>query len=177
MFDAPGLGHNNPPEPTGRGGLTTKKFDEDQLQIAFVHLLRIDFREEDLIFTHIPNGGKRDKKLVTRGKNKGKWYSPEGAKLKAMGLLAGMSDLLFFWPGIRIVKNSSGEYIEVPFMECGLIEVKTESPDSRLSDEQKEVRRRVIAMGGRFAVARKYETVRDTLIMWGAKCQHRVTFT
>lgn len=167
MHNAPGIGHNQPPIATGRGGLTTHKFDEDQLQIAMVHLLKIDFLEEDLLFCAIPNGGKRDKKQITRGPRKGQWYSPEGAKLKAMGLLKGMTDMAFWWPNA----NS-----ELPW-ESGIIEIKTEAPTSRLDDDQKVIRDRAKGMRGRWAVARTYEQLRDQLIAWGAKCQHRVKFT
>ena len=165
MYPPISIGHI--PAPTGRGGLTVNKFDEDQLQIALVHLLRLDFKEEDLLFCAIPNGGKRDKKQITRGKNKGKWYSPEGQKLKAMGMLAGMTDMAFWWPN-----NDPSLH-----WQSGIIEIKTEAPESRLSDDQKVIRDRAWKMKGHWAVVRTYEALRDQLVAWGAKCQYRVNFT
>ncbi len=132
-------------------GVYVPVVEEDQLQIKIVYMMKIDFLEEDLMFCHCPNGGNRSAR--------------EGAKLKAMGVLAGISDLLCWWPALR-----QGEL----FMESGLIELKTESITSVLSEEQKIIRKRVQAMNGKFAVARNYQTVRDTLIEWGVKCQKKI---
>lgn len=136
-------------------GVYVPVMEEDQLQIRIVHMMKIDFLPEDLMFCHCPNGGNRHVK--------------EAMKLKAMGVLPGMSDLLCWWPAIR-----GEEWRGEPFMDSGLIELKTESVTSVLSDEQKAVRKRVVAMNGKFAVARNYQTVRDTLIGWGVRCQRKI---
>lgn len=135
------------------GGSPVKKQKcETKLQINIVYMLRLDFLEEDLIFYHVPNGGE-----LTPAKL---------GKLKAMGMLNGMSDLVFMW---QVGSGHNG------WMESGLIEIKTDT--GTLSDDQRTIRRRVQAMNGKYAVARCYETVRDTLIAWGVPCQHKVKFT
>jgi hypothetical protein len=55
---------------------------EAQLQIALVEHLRWRAKP-DVIYFHVPNGGLRNK--------------AEAAKLKAMGTLPGVSDLIFVW--------------------------------------------------------------------------------
>lgn len=143
------------------------KIKETPLQIQIVHALRLDFLPEDLTFTHCPSGGKRDKRTNQRT---GQEYSPEGRKLKAMGLLPGVPDLLFWWP---IAVEEDGKAFT--WMDSGFIEIKTSVGE--LSPEQIEFLQRVKAMGAKYAVARDYETVRDALISWGVKCQNRVKLT
>lgn len=140
------------------------KIKETPLQMGMVDLLRLDFLPEDLLFTSTANGAVLPTRINTRT---GQRYSPEGRKLKRMGLLAGITDFLFWW---AIVIEENG--VQTLWMDCGFIEVKTK--DGVLSDDQIEVRRRVKAMGGKHAVVRTYEQLRDQLIAWGAKCQHRV---
>jgi len=55
---------------------------EYQIQIALVTRLKLMVRK-DVLFFHCPNGEIRDKRTA--------------AKLKAMGVLPGVADLLFFW--------------------------------------------------------------------------------
>lgn len=131
------------------------KIKESQLHIQILHLLRLDFAEDDLLVFHCPNGGVRDKR--------------EAAKLKAMGVLPGVADLICHWP----VKAEIDGFVGL-LMETGYIEIKT--PDGYLSPEQGRFRNQVTAMGGRYFVARSYEQARDKLIKWGAKCSHRVNF-
>lgn len=135
---------------------------ETPLQIDMVAILRLDFAEEDLMFTATLNGANLPK---IRLKN-GEMRCPEMHKLKMMGMLEGISDLLFWWPATRGVEM---------FMDCGFIEVKTQN--GTLLDSQRIVRDRVLAMGGKYAVAREYETMRDKLIEWGVKCKNRVKFS
>jgi hypothetical protein len=59
---------------------------EDDEQIAFAQYL--EFRR--IPFYAVPNGGKR----VKRKNKKGEWYSPEAQKLKAMGVQAGVPDVV-----------------------------------------------------------------------------------
>lgn len=125
---------------------------ETPLHIAIMHMVSIDFLPEDLIIAHPPNGGIRDK--------------AEAYKLKRMGVLPGLPDLICYWP-TRIGLT--------PAMDSGFIEIKT--PTGQLTEEQIIFRKRVQAMSGKYAIARDYETVRDTLISWGVKCQNRVKFT
>lgn len=55
---------------------------ESQIQISLVAQLRFRCRK-DVVYFHVPNGEERTDKI--------------GAKLKAMGVLRGVSDLLFVW--------------------------------------------------------------------------------
>lgn len=129
------------------------KIHETALHIGIMHMLRLDFLPADLIVAHPPNGGWREKR--------------EAAKLKAMGVLPGLSDLLCWWP-IAIEE----EGVKSVWLDSGFIEIKT--PVGELDAGQIEFRRRVKAMGGKYEVARNYETVRGVLIGWGVKCQNRV---
>lgn len=60
---------------------------EFQIQIALIARLRLQARR-DCIYYHVPNGGWRDRR--------------EAAKLKAMGVLPGVADLVFIWPGTMV---------------------------------------------------------------------------
>src|SRR5262245_17194103 len=55
---------------------------EVQIQISLIARLKLLVRP-DVIYFHIPNGEERDKRVA--------------AKLKAMGVLPGVADLLFIW--------------------------------------------------------------------------------
>jgi hypothetical protein len=59
-----------------------KEPSELQIQIALVEHLGYRLRQ-DVVYFHVPNGEQRDKRT--------------GAKLKAMGELPGVSDLVFVW--------------------------------------------------------------------------------
>lgn len=143
------------------------KVHETHQQITMAALINLDFAEGDLIWTATANGANLQKKQITRGKHKGKWYSPEGHKLKKMGLLAGLTDTLLWWP-IPVEEDD----VKRLWMDSGFIEIKT--PIGELSDDQIILRQRVKAMGGKYAVARSYEEWRDAAVMFGVKCQYRV---
>lgn len=55
---------------------------ESQVQIALIAQLKLRCRK-GVVYFHVPNGEERTDRT--------------GAKLKAMGVLRGVSDLLFFW--------------------------------------------------------------------------------
>ena len=71
-----------------------------------------------------------------------------GAKLKSMGLRAGVADLVFFLPGGKAV--------------C--MELKT--PKGRLSDSQKEFRESCSDLGVGYVVCRSMEDVEEALRGW-----------
>jgi len=60
---------------------------EVELQVQLVSMLRWCLRP-DVIFFHCPNGGLRENKR-------------EAAKLRAMRVLPGVSDLMFFWRSVN----------------------------------------------------------------------------
>jgi len=106
---------------------------EQSLHIAAVHFLRHALPEQ-VVFLHPANGGKR----TTR----------EAALFKAMGQLAGASDLLFFMPDGRV----------------HALEFKADS--GRLTDMQLEFQRRIEALGCPYAVCRSLDEVEATLSRW-----------
>jgi len=65
---------------------TVKRLDplECQIQISLIAQLRIRCRR-DVTYWHTPNGEERDDRVAS--------------KLKAMGTMPGVADLLFIWPG------------------------------------------------------------------------------
>ncbi len=70
---------------------------EDQIQkdiIARFWYSKIGSLKVREFIHHSPNGGERPHKISEKGKR----YSPEGSKLKAMGTKKGFPDLFFFLP-------------------------------------------------------------------------------
>ena len=90
----------------------------------------------DVVWYHVPNGEKHDKRT--------------GAKLKAMGVKAGVPDLAFVLP---------------PAGQAAFIELKTEDGDQ--SSNQTAFRLSVRQAGGLEAVARSVEEVESVLRRWG----------
>jgi hypothetical protein len=113
-----------------QGNLFTRRFSralqpspkEHQLQIQLVTLLKWAIRP-DVIFLHCPNGEVRDK--VT------------AAKLRAMGVLPGVSDLMFFWA--------------TPKFRALFLELKR--PGAKLTTEQAAFGLAMRVMGADFEVA------------------------
>lgn len=93
-----------------------------------------------VIWTHVPNGGKRP-----RG---------EAGKLKAMGVRAGFSDLLVIW-------SEGGTFGPV---RIGLVELKSEDGD--LTDEQRALFAEAEKIGALTAVCRALEEIEGTLRGW-----------
>ncbi len=89
----------------------------------------------DLVCFHPPNGGLRSKS--------------EAARLKWIGVLAGVPDL--------VVIGCDGQ--------IWLIEVKTD--DGALSSDQRAMRDRLTAMRVPYAVARSTDDVRKAFAIWG----------
>jgi VRR-NUC domain len=97
---------------------------EHALQIQLVSMLRWCLRP-DVIFFHCPNGGLRENKR-------------EAAKLRAMGVLPGVSDLMFFW---RLVNSFRALFLEL------------KRPGGNLSTEQAAFGLAMRTMGADFEVA------------------------
>lgn len=98
---------------------------EEQIQRAIVQWARLQLIPE-VIFFHVPNGEKRS--LAT------------GARLKAMGVLAGVPDLVLMWGGIDC-------HPRILF-----VEVKT--PKGRVSRAQKEFVPLAGYVGAKWEIAR-----------------------
>ena len=109
------------------------RHEETKLQIRIVTLYSYILRK-DVLFWHTPNGGKRTKR--------------EAGKLKAMGVLPGVPDL--------ILMSKAGPVF---------VEVKIEG--GSLTDAQKDFRDNVIAMGWSFRTVTSLEDARRVALDFG----------
>jgi VRR-NUC domain len=112
---------------------------EHQLQISLVERLHWQCRRDDVTYWHTPNGEQRDKRVA--------------AKLKAMGVLPGVSDLTF------LIGN--GQH------KPDLLFLELKARGGSLSDEQKIFQDRVEAIGSNFAVADTIEAAVAVLVKFG----------
>lgn len=123
-------------------GRRPRAHPEQDLQIAAVQYLRLALPDCQII--HCPNGGKRGK--------------AEGAIFKAMGVQAGVADLLVcrgFWFG--------GTEHEKPFV--GWIELKANK--GRLNVAQKEFRDGCFERGIPWMEARSLDEIEYIVRAWG----------
>lgn len=104
---------------------------EDQIQAQVFREIWNEFPETRYMLFHVPNGGTRNER--------------EGMKLKSMGVLPGISDLLFIW------KQS-----------IFAIEVKTEL--GSLSTNQKKVHQIWRANGINTYICFGYEETKKTIV-------------
>ena len=119
---------------------------EHQEQVALIKWARLSARrylDVDLLYA-IPNAGKRGRKLNPKT---GKWYSIEGAKLKAEGMTPGVPDL--FLPVPRT--NWHGLYIEL------------KAPKGVISAVQRTVMGRLAAQGYLCVVCWGWEPARGVI--------------
>jgi hypothetical protein len=105
---------------------------EDQIQRAVVEWIR--FTCPTALVFHVPNGGGR-----TRA---------EAGRFKAIGVLAGVPDLIVMWPGV-----------------CAGLELKT--PANRPTAEQAEIGRRMAEMGHLWGWASSVDDALALLRVWG----------
>lgn len=121
---------------------------EDDLAKAVADFLRVAW-PTDLPWWHTPNGGARVQ-VERRDRTTGKTYrfSPEAAKLKAMGVRAGVPDLTFILPNGR----------------AAFIELKVGTND--LSDEQRDLRGELLGCTCGYQVARSVEDVERICAKW-----------
>jgi hypothetical protein len=108
---------------------------EYRLQYFVTQLLKFN-AAKGVIFYAVPNGEYRSKRTL--------------AKLKGMGVRAGVADIAFVLPGGR----------------AAFLELK--SPRGYPSAEQKIFRADVEATGALYAIARTQKEVEDILASWGA---------
>ena len=103
---------------------------ELQIQIALVERLRLLARK-DCVWYHVPNGEHRDKRIA--------------AKLKAMGVMPGVADLVFHWP-----------YQQTLFLEL-------KRGNGALSAAQTHFQNTVTLIGWNYAVARTIDQAVEIL--------------
>jgi len=121
---------------------------EDALHIAVADYLRAAWPSH-LLWFHPPLGGERPSVERTDRKT-GKTYrfSPQAAKLKRMGAVAGVPDFCLLLPKGRV----------------GFIELKTAT--GQLSTDQLEFRRVCLANGHGHEICRSVEQVEETCVRW-----------
>ena len=83
---------------------------EDSLTISVANYLRLQY--PTVLFTHIANERKTNKR---KNPKTGRWYTPEGNKLKRMGVQPGMPDIMIFKPHLKdhIDFISAGLFLEL----------------------------------------------------------------
>ena len=107
--------------------------EEDRLQMAVVQYLRL-MGDPDVIWWHTPNQGVRSKRTAGR--------------LKAMGVLAGIPDLTFVFPGGVVA----------------MMELKT--PKGVMSKAQKALEEKCHKLGVEHAVCYSIDTALEVLRWW-----------
>jgi hypothetical protein len=116
-----------------------------QRQIVDFHNRAVS--EQHAILFAVPNGGKR---------------SPaQGARLKKMGVLAGVSDLI-------LITQGATDFIEVKLRKSWLVK-----SDTTQSDSQKRFEERLTALGGRYWVVRSLEEYVEILDRRGVPLRFR----
>lgn len=114
---------------------------EYRLHCQIIDLLKLS-GVRGLVFYHVPNGGRRNPR--------------EAARLKLMGVLAGVSDLALSIPGVGMA-----------FMEI-------KAGRGRVSIEQEAFLAAMEAHGHRVAVVRSFDGAVEVLASWGAIAKVRV---
>jgi len=122
--------------------------NEDALHIAVAGYLRAAWPSHLLTF-HVPNGGERPSvERIDRKTGQTYRFSPQAAKLKRMGTIAGVPDFCLLLPKGRV----------------GFIELKT--ANGQLSADQLEFRRVCLANGHGHEICRTVEQVEETCVRW-----------
>jgi hypothetical protein len=116
-------------------GIEAAPQKEVAMQIQFVTMLKWCLRP-DVIMFHVPNGEERDKRVA--------------AKLKAMGVLPGVSDLVFLWKHIDESEGKTRKYLRVLFLELKL-------PGKTATDQQIAFGLAARVTGANYAVARSID--------------------
>lgn len=108
--------------------------EEHRIQCAYVRWFRLQFPHLAHNLFAVPNGGRRDK--VT------------GAKLKAEGALAGVSDLI-------LLKRNA---------HYGALLIEFKTPKGKQSEQQKEWQRKIEADGYKYVICRSFDAARQETI-------------
>jgi len=118
-----------------RGVQTATPDKEVQMQIQLMEMLKLCLRD-DVLKWHTPNGEIRDKRAA--------------AKLKAMGVLPGVSDLIFLWK--RYWEDSEGSHTAP-----GILFLELKLPGRTMTDAQIAFKLAVLMTGAECAVARSID--------------------
>lgn len=105
---------------------------EYELHKAIIEFLR--YSRPKLLYFHCPNGGQRN--------------PISGAKFKAMGVLAGVADILLFKDGCFYA-------------------VELKAGKNTQEDTQIDFMNRWVSEGGKYAVCRSIDEMKDILQGWG----------
>ena len=122
---------------------------EEALQIAVADYIRLQYPR--VLFCHIAN----ERKAHVYRKMNGKSYSPNGQKLKKMGVQAGMPDVMVFSQREMIVQGLRGSF-------CGVaIELKIKP--NRPTEKQLEVLQKLNRQGWFTAVCYTFDEAKEVL--------------
>jgi hypothetical protein len=102
-----------------------------------------------LVF-HIPNGGKREKRMHERRDGSVSWWSPVGEQLRRMGARAGVPDLC----------------VPVPRAGRGVLFIECKKPGGRASMEQRSWHGRLLAAGNTVLVLDSVEAMQEAVCDW-----------
>lgn len=116
-----------------------KPGSEEALQRDVVQYLKLQY--PNLLFLAVPNGGSR--------------HPAEAAKLKGMGVLPGVADIIMIW-------HRDSHYIEQP--QIGAIELKVGR--NKQTPSQIEFQKRWETCGGKYQVCRSLDEVIAVLKEW-----------
>lgn len=115
-------------------------YEESRLQQECVEWFRFQYPKYAHVLIHVPNEGKRAKKMVYT-RYGAKVVCSSGARLKAEGMVAGVADL--------ILLVSNGEY--------GSLGIEMKTQVGILSDSQKRWKRDYEEAGNKYIVCRSFE--------------------
>ena len=121
---------------------------ESYIQQAAVRWFRYEYPKLASLLVHIPNEGQRTTKWI-----KGKLVCTGGAKLKAEGLVKGVSDLVLFVPNSEYHALCLETKVEETVIDKGKMKVKR----TYQSPEQKEWQAVVESQGYKYVVYRSIE--------------------
>lgn len=102
---------------------------EETLQIAVADYIRLQYPR--VLFCHIAN----ERKAHVYRKMNGKSYSPNGQKLKKMGVQAGMPDVMVFYQRELVMDGINGTYSGVAIE----LKVKPNKPTEKQLDVLKKL--------------------------------------
>jgi len=122
---------------------------ETKLTIAVADYLRGEIRKgRQVIRVGVPFVGLLWGMVANEGRS-----AQEGAKFQRMGVRAGMPDIILWHKNL-----------------AGAIELKSET--GKQSSYQRDFEIKFTALGGKYAICRSVQQVRDTLISWGLDCKN-----
>ena len=129
------------------------KNPEDRLQIAVATYLDLLSRTKKFRWFHPAN--ERKTKLIQ--KKNGKFWTPEGTKLKAMGVKPGVPDVMIFKPKWKLIGN---DQVRISGLAIELKAVYANKKKNYPTPQQKEWMQYLEQVGWEVHVAYDFDTVK-----------------